>query len=161
MAVEYCAYLERTEDRTRIPFIDTVVKLLPLLYLKATLLPKYELLDNSYCLEEAVTEEEYDIVRTNIRLLLGEHDDYLDVFMEDMKYSDTPILATVSENLADIYQEVKNFALTYKHACDEGAMLNALAEAKEAFLHSWGQKLVNVLRALHETRYSMEEEDDY
>ena len=127
--------------------------------LHPALLPKYEILDNDYYAEDFVTEENYDIVRANISIVMGEKDDYLDVFMEDMKYSETPILATVSENLADIYQELKNFVMAYKNATNEGLMMNALAEVKEGFQFSWGQKLVNVQRALHEVRYS--EEDEY
>lgn len=159
VAVEYCAFLEQTEGKTRMSFVDTLMKLLPLLYLKAALLPKYEILDDEYFAEDYVTEENYNIVRANINILMGEKDDYLDVFMEDMKYSETPILATVSENLADIYQELKNFAMAYKNATDEEQMMNALAEVKDEFQFSWGQKLVNVQRALHEVRYS--EEDEY
>lgn len=140
-------------------FVDTLMKLLPLLYLKAALLPKYEVLDDEYYVEDYVTEDNYNIVRANISIIMGEKDDYLDVFMEDMKYSETPILATVSENLADIYQELKNFVMAYKNASDEEQMMNALAEVKDSFQFSWGQKLVNVQRALHEVRYS--EEDDY
>ena len=85
---------------------------------------------------------------------MADKDDYLDVFVEDMKYSDTPVLATVSENLADMYQELKNFALEYKTAVDEQLMMNALAQLKENFQYDWGQKLVNVMRALHEVRYA-------
>jgi hypothetical protein len=158
VAVEYCVFLEQSQERTRMEFVDTLAKMLPLLYLKAALLPKYEILDESYYPEDFVTEENYEIVLTNASGLMAEKDDYLDVFMEDMKYSDTPILTTISENLADIYQEVKNFALTYKNAVDEMQMMNALATVKEGFQYSWGQKLVNVLRALHEVRYAEEEE---
>lgn len=160
VAVEFCAFLEQTEDKNRDTFTDTTLKLIPLLYLKASLLPKYEILDSENLPEDFVTEENYNIVRANICIVMGEHDDYLDVFMEDMKYSDTPILTTVSENLADIYQELKNFVMGYKHAIDEEQMLNALAEVKEEFQYSWGQKLVNVQRALHEVRYTTTEEDD-
>ena len=39
---------------------------------------------------------------------MAEEDIYLEVFLEDMKYSDTPISASVSENLADLYQEFFN-----------------------------------------------------
>ena len=159
VAVEYCAFLENSEERARMNFVDTLMKLLPLLYLKAALLPKYEVLDDEYYVEDYVTEDNYNIVRANISIIMGEKDDYLDVFMEDMKYSETPILATVSENLADIYQELKNFVMAYKNASDEEQMMNALAEVKDSFQFSWGQKLVNVQRALHEVRYS--EEDDY
>ena len=159
VAVEYCAFLEQSEGKTRMSFVDTLMKLMPLLYLKAALLPKYEILDSDYFSEDYVTEDNYNIVRTNISLVMGEKDDYLDVFMEDMKYSESPILTTVSENLADIYQELKNFVMAYKNATDEELAMNAVAEVKEEFQYSWGQKLVNVQRALHEVRYA--EEDDY
>lgn len=160
VAVEYCAFLEQTENKSRTEFVDTLLKLLPLLYLKAALLPKYELLDDEYFPNDYVTEENYNIVRANISIILGEKDDYLDVFMEDMKYSESPILTTISENLSDIYQELKNFAMSYKNAADEEQMMSALAEVKEEFQYSWGQKLVNVQRALHEVRYTETEEDD-
>lgn len=159
VTVEYCTYVEHAEGKTRLEFSDTMTKLLPLLYIKAATLPKYEILSEDYYLEDFVTEDNYNIVRANISATLGEKDDYLDVFMEDMKYSDSPILTTISENLADIYQDLKNFALRYKNAADEELAMNALAEAKEDFQYSWGQKMVNVLRALHEVRYS--EDDEY
>ena len=159
VAVEYCTFVEHAEAKTCMEFSDTMTKLLPLLYIKAATLPKYEVLSDEYYLEDFVTEDNYNIVRASISAILGEKDDYLDVFMEDMKYSDSPILTTISENLADIYQELKNFALRYKNAADEELAMNALAEVKEGFQYSWGQKMVNVLRALHEVRYS--ERDEY
>ena len=160
VAIEFCAFLEQTEDKNRETFTDTILKLIPLLYLKACLLPQYQILDNSNLPEDFVTENNYNIVRANISIIMGGHDDYLDVFIEDMKYSDTPILTTISENLADIYQELKNFVMAYKHAIDEELMLNAIAEVKEEFEYSWGQKLVNVQRAIHEVRYNATEEEE-
>ena len=159
VVVEYCAFLEQAAGKERLAFVDTLTKLLPLLYLKASLLPKYEILNETYYSEDFVTEEDYNMVRTHIYNIMWDKDDYLDVFVEDMKYSESPILATVSENLADIYQELKNFAMRYKNAADEEEMMNVLADVKEEFQYSWGQKVVNVMRALHEVRYA--EEDEY
>ena len=92
---------------------------------------------------------------------MGEQDDYLDVFVEDMKYSDRPILRTVSEELADIYQDIKNFAYAYKIGTDE-TMQATLSACNENFKTYWGQKLVNVMRALHDVKYNSnnEAEDD-
>ena len=159
VAVEYCVFLEKTEEQERMEFVDKLTKLLPLLYLKTSLLPKYEILSEEYYPEDFVSEDNYNIVRANISIIMGDKDDYLDVFMEDMKYSESPILTTVSENLADIYQDLKNFAMRYKNATDEEQMMNALAEVKDEFQYGWGQKAVNVLRALHEVRYA--EVDEY
>lgn len=161
VAVEFCSFLENAYEKCqddREAFTDTLLKIMPLLYLKAALMPKYEILDD-YDAEDFVTEDNYNIVWRNIGCVMGDKDDYLDVFVEDMKYSDSPILCTVSEGLADIYQELKNFAMRYKNAIDEQQMMNALAICKEEFQYSWGQKLVNLMRALHEVRYS--EVDEY
>lgn len=159
VAVEYCAFVERSSEWSRLDFSDKVTKLLALLYVKAATAPKYEMLSEYCYLEDFVTEDNYDAVRRGVSAVMSDRDDYLDVFMEDMKYSDSPILTTVSENLADIYQELKNFVLRYKNAADEEMAMDSLAEMKEGFECGWGQKMVNVLRALHEVRYS--EQDEY
>ena len=158
VAVQFCAYLEEAEQKQPQDFIETMLRLLPLLYLKGTLLPDFEMNEETE-LQDFVTEDNYNIVRGNVALLMGENDDFLDVFMEDMKYSDTPILTTVSENLADIYQDLKNFALNYRQEV-EPVMQEALAEVKENFAHYWGQRCVNVMRALHDIRYEAKETDD-
>lgn len=158
VAVQFCAYLEDLEGRRRTEFVDTMVKLLPLLYLKGTLMPLYESLDEGY-VNDYVTEENYDIIRGNVAYVMADKDDYLDVFVSDMKYSDEPILMTVSENIADIYQDIKNFAYIYKIGVDE-EKLTALENCKRNFTTDWGQKLVNVMRALHEVKYSIDDTDE-
>lgn len=160
VAVEYCAFVEQAREKSRKQFTDVTTKILPLLYLKAVVLPQFATLQEETWTEDFVTEADYDYVRAGIATVMAEKDDYLDVFVEDMKYSESPILATVSENLADLYQVLKNFAMRYKNETSEEDMLEALAEIKENFRYEWGQKLVNVLRALHEARYSEEELDD-
>ena len=160
VAVEYCTFLERSNQKERSELVDTMTKLLPLLYLKATLLPSFASLEEETYLEDFVTEDEYDFIRSSVSRVMADKDDYLDVFVEDMKYSDTPILATVSENLADIYQALKNFVMRYKHASDDSARMEAAIEVKEDCKYNWGQKVANVLRALHEVQYSPLSQDD-
>ena len=157
VAVQFCVYLESSESKTRQEFTSTMLKLLPLLYLKGSLLPKF-MADGEEEPETFVTEENYEIIRTNISRAMGEHDAYLDVFVEDMKYSDTPILMTVSENLSDIYQDLKNFVYAYKLGVEE-RMMEALALCKDNFETYWGQRTVNVMRALHDVMYNHKRED--
>jgi hypothetical protein len=158
VAVQYCAYLEDSEGRSREEFVDTMSKLLPLLYLKGSLLPQYETYSDNM-LSDYVTEENYDIIRNNIAYIMADKDDYLDVFVDDMKYSDEPILMTISENLADIYQDIKNFAYIYKQGVED-EMMSALELCNQNFRTDWGQKLVNVLRAIHEVKYTITNIDD-
>ena len=158
VAVQYCVYLEDLEGRDRREFVDTLSKLLPLLYLKGSLLPQYETFSDDV-ISDYVTEDNYDIIRNNIAFIMADKDDYLDVFVADMKYSDEPILVTISENLADIYQDIKNFAYIYKQGVEE-EMMSALEQCNQNFKIDWGQKLVNVLRAIHEVKYSLNDIDD-
>ena len=89
VAAEYCGFLERARDMKRYDFVDTALKILPLLYLKATLLPPCEPIGEDEP-ETFVTEEDYELIRRAIAGVLGAKDDYLEVFLPDMAYSDTP-----------------------------------------------------------------------
>lgn len=164
VAVEYCIFLERFEGVTTEEFTDRLTKLLPLLYLKAQLVPEVQDLDLGD-VEDAVTEEDYNFVLNRVTAVMGQYNDYLEVFVEDMQYSAEPIIAYVAENLADIYQDIRNFVAIYERGVDEH-MNEALYVCMDHFKHLWGQTLVNVLRALHSVKYpsensSMEEGDLY
>ena len=160
VAAEFCKYMEQAEGTRRPTFVDTTLKILPLLYLKATLLPTCETMGEDLP-EHYVTEETYEVLRMTLAGILGEKDDYLDVFVEDMKYSDQPITRYISEDLADIYQDIKDFIFVFQLGLNE-TMHDALAICQENFRLYWGQKLVNTLRALHEARYAQggSEEDE-
>lgn len=162
IAVEISSFLESDEKISREEWIDSALKMFPLLYVKASLLP------DTFPLNEEtpgtfVREEDYARVSANIADILGEEDVYLDVFVDDMKYSDTPVTATISENIADIYQDIRNFVSVYQFELTD-QMQDAICVCKENFRLYWGQKLVNVLRPLHalkssETGKEGEEED--
>lgn len=152
VSAEFCSFAERVPTMVKSEFTDTSVKLLPLLYLKATLLQPVPS-ENIGSLEQFVNEETYEYIRGNIERLLGEQDIYLEVFQTDMQYSDTPIAASISENMADIYQDLKDFISIYSLGNEE-TMRDALSVCQENFINFWGQTLVNVLRALHALRFS-------
>ena len=109
--------------------------------------------------ETYVTEEIYEILRINLAGLMGEKDDYLDVFVQDMVYSDQPIKKSISEDLADIYQDIKDFIFVFQLGLNE-TMNDSLAICQENFGLLWGQKLVNTLRALHDVKYNQQNEND-
>ena len=138
-----------------VDILDKAVKILPLLYLKATLLPEAEE-DEDAEPELTVTEGMYESIRNRIAGLLGEKDSYLDTFHPDMQYSDTPIAAFISENLADVYQDTGNFISLFRQG-NEDVMLEAIVLCRRNFREFWGQQLLNALKALHAVRYSEEE----
>lgn len=158
VAAEFCAYLERAESAKRNSFVDTTLKILPLLYLKASLLPECEMVGDE-APETYVTEEVYELMRMNVAYVLREKDDYLEVFLPEMAYSDTPIKKCISEDLADIYQDLKDFIFVFQLGYNE-TMHDSLAICKEHFALYWGQKLVNTLRALHDVKYNADNKDE-
>lgn len=162
VAMEICKRLENAAATPRRQLVDAMLKLLPLLYVKAQLVLHFKS-DEYISLEHAVTEDDYNAVRNAVAASMGEYDDFLDVFVEDMKYSDRPVLCTVSENLADIYQELADFLNIFKQDFDESTQA-ALCELTESFETRWGQILLNTMRPLHDVMYGektdKDEEDD-
>ena len=142
VAAEFCKFLEQAETMKRDTFVDTSLKILPLLYLKAAMLPETD-----------------EVLRINLAGILAEKDDYLDVFIQDMVYSDQPIKKNISEDLADIYQAIKDFIFVFQLGLNE-TMNDSLAICQEQFKEYWGQTLVNTLRALHDVKYRQSEEDE-
>jgi hypothetical protein len=103
-----------------------------------------------------VSERQYDAVRTQIQAIISEHDEYLEVFQEDMKYSDTPIVASISENLADVYQQLRDMIGNFQSA-DLAIMNDSLISCADEFRNYWGQSALNALRAIHNILYSDED----
>lgn len=155
VALEFCNFIEEAPRTVLFDFVDKATKLLPLLYLKAALLPEVEADEESEP-EWFVTEEMYEKVRSELAGLLGERDTYLDTFHPDMPYSDTPIAVFISENLADVYQDAGNFVALFREGNEE-VMHEVLAFCRMNFRTYWGQQLLNALKALHAIRYSEEE----
>jgi hypothetical protein len=160
VTAETCLFLEHATEFSRTDFVQKIVKILPLLYLKTSLVDIPESVFDDVP-ERFVSEEDYVYIKEQVEQLLGPDDSYLETFHPDMAISDTPIAAFISENLADVYQELKDFAANYQLA-DVDTMNDALVFCLEAFGEHWGQKLLNALRALHAIRFSdgFGQEDD-
>ncbi|MDD3728500.1 MAG: DUF5063 domain-containing protein [Dysgonamonadaceae bacterium] len=159
VSVEFCSFLESGKVSNRNEWMLTVLRMLPLLYVKATMLPSVEIIDDDFP-ETFVSEQDYIRVSNQISSMMGEDNVYLDVFIEDMKYSDRPISSFISEDIADIYQDIRNFVSVYQYGLEE-TMTSALHICTENFRSYWGQKLVNVLRALHSLVYKIEDDNNF
>jgi len=155
LAADYCAVCENAGEMEKDEFIDRMLDSLPRLYWEffdisaedVVLLEEYDFF-SSY-----VDEDYYESVRRHIESVLGPDDVFLETFEEDMKYSDTPIAASVAESLADIFQPLFNFISVVKDT-DGDRIVEAYMQCKEDFESYWSQTLCNVLRALNHIRYS-------
>lgn len=152
VANEYCGFLELQHEFTPKDFVDKATKLLPLLYLKASLLPKFDArMDETP--ETYLSEYDYNHLNNTIAEKLGESNDFLEVFHEDMQFSDTPIVMSLSESLADIYQDLKDTLHNFELAAED-VMNDAMVICQINFETVWGQSLTNALKALHQIKYS-------
>lgn len=180
LAAEYCMIVENAAESDKKDFIGKMLNILPRLYIDFfDIVPRdddkespdtdgYLDADGFASLEpeedmqyypEYVDEDYYEGVRRHIENLLGPSDTFLETFEEDMKYSDTPIAASISESLADIFQPLYNFISIVKDS--EGEHLEgAYKECRENFVSYWGQTLCNVVRALHHVYFDTSIEDD-
>jgi hypothetical protein len=147
VASEYCLTVENVSRLTAEENIGKLQKILPLLYLKAAVLPKFEdeMEDE---LEKFVTELDYNMLNQKWLQLLGEHDSFYEVFDPNIQFSEETVRSSIAENLLDIYQDLKDFITAYSIGNEE-VMQGALAECIFHFEEYWGQQLVNVLRAVH------------
>jgi len=155
VAVEFCKYAEHAPELKGIEMLKILQRLLPLLYLKASLLPELEpFFENGN--EKFVNEADWSRIYESFRQLLGTADEYLDIFDEKFEVTDAPVPSSISENMADIYQDLKDFLLLYQTGTRE-VMNDAVWECRMNFENFWGQKLVNSMMAIHKFIYSGEE----
>ena len=82
-------------------------------------------------------------------MLLGPHNDILRQAEEDEFDRSDLVIHTISEDMADVYQELKDFASIYSRGLEE-LMNDAAWELKEHFAEHWGKKLLRSLMALHD-----------
>ena len=138
VANEYCAFLEKADRCTKKEFVAKMQKILPLLYLKAAMLPETDEIDGET--EIFVSEYDYDYIKNKIAQALGSSDAYINIFAPQDN-SDEYEQAEMSECATDIYQDLKNFSENCRLGSDE-AMNAALYQCRSNFKDYWGLRLL-------------------
>lgn len=152
---EFCSAIENAMELEKEDFVAKMLKMLPRIYMTVTDIDIEESNEDYYALPY-LDESVYDNLRSQLAALMGEDDVFLETFEEDMKYSDAPVSATISEDLADIYQQLYNFVASVRDV-DTEAINSIIITCKEDFASYWGQTLCNVLRALHSVFYNKQD----
>lgn len=143
LAVGYVRLVAGAAESEPQTFVCNILRLLPAIYTGLIELKPYgdeeggEDYDNydTGAILGQLTEEQYIAVSGAVSVLLGQYDTYLDSPAEDMRYSETPVAVSLSEQLADIYQTMADFATTIADAPAEGVP-DVLADLKYRF-HSY------------------------
>ena len=158
VAAQYCAFLEKDETQTEKAFVGTLLKLLPLIYMKVQLLPEVAT-EGAFVPAGQVTEADYDFVRNSAYRILHLHDEYEMLVWDEDLQTDESKWCSVSEGLADVYQALRNFVAVYQQRL-EPCMEDALWQLREDFELYWGQTLLDTLRQLHRIRYTLPDKAD-
>ncbi len=145
-ANDYCSWLEQPHE-SGLEFIQSSLPLLSRVYYQiVSVEPPEPVMESGN--EKFVTEQEWSAVFQRVLQLLGKHNEYLRIAEEDEYDRSDLVTHNISEDLADIYQDLKDFTLQYRQGIEE-IMNDAVWEVIDNFENFWGEKLLYALRALH------------
>jgi hypothetical protein len=155
VANEFCKYVEHAGELKGEEILKILQRILPLMYLKASLLPALEPFfeDGN---EKFVTEGDWNRINNSFKEKFGTADEFLEITDKYLDETESLALSSLAENMTDIYQDVKDFLLLYQTGTRE-VMNDAIWECRINYENIWGQKLVNALSAIHRFVYSGEE----
>jgi len=140
---ELCLLIENSEKYEKHEVLTILHRLLPLLYLKASLIKKVNA-TNPDTSERFVTEEEYELIFQSLKKLLGSTGDSFYV----LDKNNTSIKSSLAEYLTDIYQDIKDFLTLYQKS-SMSAKENAINECVTLYETHWGPRLLSSLQAIH------------
>lgn len=147
-ANNYCQLLEQSAAAEGKAFIASQVEILSRIYADFIVVGETEPVFDSV-LEPTVTEQDWASVYQQIAKIMGPYNETLRPAEKDEFDRSEMVLHTISEDLADIYQELKDFTIIYSRGLEE-LMNDAAWELKERFAEHWGTKLLRSLLTLHD-----------
>jgi hypothetical protein len=146
-AGHFTAFLQEEGDVERKDFVEGLLAVMPAMYSAIISVPSTDPVYEGGN-ERFVSEEEWSAVYLRILRVMGSQNEYLDIPEEDEYDRMELISREISEDLADIYQDVKDFTELFRNGTDE-LMNDALWECRLNFETYWGKKLLRVASALH------------
>ena len=158
VANDFCLFIEQSADYSLDEILGYLQKALPAIYLKASLLPYLQPEDEN-AVEHYVTEEQCEAVYAVLRTCLGDGDTYYYNDLYEKSHQD-PVMGSISENMADLYQDLRDFVLLFQnpiHTFRE----NAVLECRTLFEHRFGYSILNSLRAIHCLLHRKETGEDF
>ena len=148
---KYFEYLETLPDKNISDFWHVQLNLLPKIYTGLFQLPKLKGCYSSD-VEKFVTEREYNKTFINLATYIGTLDKFTDFADLSHPGSVKVIETSLSEILADIYQELKDFVMLYETDTIEN-MNDAIVECLDSFEQYWGIRMLSATRIIHVNLY--------
>ncbi|MCF8296976.1 MAG: DUF5063 domain-containing protein [Saprospiraceae bacterium] len=147
VAYEFCLFIESAENYDKQTVISYLQKVCPLIYIKGALLPEIEVSDESAA-ERFVTEENWESIFSMLKTKFGKDDEFY-IIDDNLITGVKPIVASLADNLADVYQDLKDFVMLYQKNLTV-AKECAVRDCKVLFENNWGQKLLNAHIRIHQ-----------
>ncbi len=139
---EYFALIENCRSFPKYRFFNECARLLPVIYSASLDLPKTEGGDE----EIEIDESKLAKPMADIGNLLGEQDAYHEVF--DPLIDEYSLITVISDDLSDIYLDLKSGYLKYIKGTDE-SISQAIWDWRFSLQHHFGDHLVDVMRPIH------------
>jgi hypothetical protein len=147
LSQEYCSLLESSIDISQEQFVQFSLYSLPAIYSSMIRIPQMESIFDAGT-EKFVSEQDWSEVYRKISTCMEGRNDFLDIPSESEFDRSELITRKVSEDMADIYQDLRDFLEVYRNSPEE-VMNDALWECQNNFLSFWGSKTLRVSSALH------------
>ncbi|MCB8998933.1 MAG: DUF5063 domain-containing protein [Bacteroidales bacterium] len=147
LSKEYCTLLETPLEMEQDEFIRFSLYALPAIYSAMIRLPQVESIFEEAS-EKFVTEQDWSEVYRKISAIMEGNNDFLDIPSDEEFDRSELITRKISEDMSDIYQDLRDFLEIYRSAPEE-VMNDALWECQNNFLSFWGAKSLRVAASLH------------
>ncbi len=153
IANEYCLIVEECGKYPRDTLLGYMHRILPLLYLKGSLLPEIRPPDDDLY-ERFVTEEQWENCLKDLIKQMDNEDVFWFVPHQHHHNSDSgrdkpePEKGRISEHLADIYQDMKDFVLLFQKPLSSSKE-HAVASCTYLFYDNWGHKALTTATMIH------------
>ena len=150
VANDFCSFLEKSEDFQKSGILTYLQRVLPLIYIKASLLPDIQPEDEN-AIEHYVTEQEWEELFNQLRAKFGDDDIFHYIDLHEHSHQD-PVRASLAETVTDLYQDLKDFVLLYQNPLTPFRE-NAVAECRRLFGDRFGFRIVRAHTAIHYLLY--------
>ncbi len=146
VANEFCLFTQKVQDYSKDDILTYYRRIIPLLYLKGSLLQDVTPSDPDRN-ERFVLEEDWESLFNLLRNKLYPDDHFW--ICADPHHEDTEAeKASIAECIADCYQDLKDFLMLYEKN-SLAARENAVHEVYLSFPYHWGPALTKALYGLH------------
>ena len=146
LATSYCTLIDKHGDYSAEELITRVRDFLPLLYYRALQLPQVESVDEEP--DQAISHDEWSALFNSLKQKLGVNDHYWAIYAPIKLEHDIPIAASLSDDLADIWRDLKDGASRWTEA-SEGIRDQIVWSWHFSFHYHWSDHAVDALRAIH------------